>query len=313
MPLTARFLYHLKGLGRARLCSGVQRVLLGNELENALLRAAFLVALALPACAHKGTPVTATTTAGQSLADEVAVLRKQAAERDSLVTQLEGRLSLLEAEQRQLRYALAERESTAALGVRETVRIGENEPPPERAREHAPKREARPVLRLYEDRPARSSEPLAPIPEVSERLPIAPLPDLSSTRVPAPIPEAVAPIPQDGYLAAIDMVRLRDFPAALASLDAFLAAHPQDERVAKALFWRGEVLFAQKQYQPALQAFQSSLQREPQGEKAADALLKISICHKRLGSPERARAAIHQLKTQFPHSHAARLAQAEEA
>jgi TolA-binding protein len=41
--------------------------------------------------------------------------------------------------------------------------------------------------------------------------------------------------------------------------------------------------------------------------------LKIGLCHKRLGAPERARTAIDQLKTQFPQSNAARLAQAEEA
>ena len=81
----------------------------------------------------------------------------------------------------------------------------------------------------------------------------------------------------------------------------------------RALFWRGEVLFAQKRYEQALTGFQQALEREPRGEKAADALLKIGLCYQRLGQPERARATFERLKAQFPESDAARLAQAGEA
>jgi tol-pal system protein YbgF len=242
----------------------------------------------------------------------VALLSQRLAERDQLVTQLESRLSLLEAEQRQLRYALAEREAAPPL-LRETVRIGE-EPSAQEERRSQRRSEPRPVLRLYENK--RPSAPLdeaglEPIPQVSERLPVAPLPDASvATRAREPgNPEKG----NDPYLVAIDLVRRRDFGAALGALSAFLRDHPGDERVGRAQFWRGEVLFAQRQYADALSAFESALSREPQGEKAPDSLLKIGLCHKRLGAPERARAAMRQLKTQFPQSHAARLAQAEEA
>jgi tol-pal system protein YbgF len=248
-------------------------------------------------------PASEASTAASDISVQVNALQQKVAERDQLVTQLESRLSLLEAEQRQLRYALAEREAApAAVGVRETVRIGARE-----EHEREAKREVRPVLRLYEDR--RPSETaLAPVPEVSERLPVAPLPEslgLSKTRA--------SNESKDPYLSAIDLVRRRDFPAALSALSHFIATHPGDERVARALFWQGEVLFAQKSYAPALSAFETSLKQEPQGEKAADSLLKIGLCHKRLGAPDRARAAIKQLKAQFPQSNAARLAQAEEA
>jgi TolA-binding protein len=189
------------------------------------------------------------------------------AERDQLVTQLESRLSLLEAEQRQLRYALAEREA-APVGLRETVRIGDA-PGVREERESPRRKELRPVLRLYENH--RMSEAgLEPVPVVSERLPVAPLPvaplpeslGLGKTREPAGA--------SDPYLSAIDLVRRRDFPAALAALTSFLRDYPADERVARALFWRGEVLFAQKHYGEALSAFETSLSREPRGEKAPD-------------------------------------------
>jgi tol-pal system protein YbgF len=232
---------------------------------------------------------------------QLNALQTKLTERDQLVTQLESRLSLLEAEQRQLRFALAEREAAPA-GLRETVRIGAHE-------EREPKRnETRPVLRLYEERRSTSEAGLAPVPEVTERLPVAPLPESLGLASPRTQNER-----KDPYVSAIDLVRRRDFGAALSALSQFIAAHPEDERVARAQFWRGEVLFAQKSYAAALSAFETALKQEPQGEKAAHSLLKIVLCHKRLGAPERARAAIKQLKAQFPQSNAARLAQAEEA
>lgn len=265
--------------------------------------AASCLVLGLAGCAHGAGKAAVEDPQKVDLAAQLAALTEHVEQRDQLVTQLEGRLSLLEAEQRQLRYALAEREA-APVGLRETVRIGE------RSHEDVPrepKREARPVLRLYEDKRASGGEQeLQSVPVVSERLPVAPLPSsLGMARAPSD--------DRDSYLAAIDLLRRRDFAAALAALDAFLASTPADERAGRALFWRGEVLFAQKRYDQALSAFESSLSREPRGEKAADSLLKIGLCHKRLGAPDRARDAMNQLKSQFPQSHAARLAQAEEA
>ena len=260
--------------------------------------------LGLSACAHGAEPAPDGNAADVS--SQLAQFEQRLAERDQLVTQLESRLSLLEAEQRQLRFALAEREAAPLVGVRETVRIGEASPVREE-RAESRRQEQRPVLRLYENR--RSSDaPLESIPEVSERLPVAPLPaSLGLGRAPEPATGS------DPYLSAIDLVRRRDFAAALTALGAFLRDHPTDERVARAQFWRGEVLFAQKQYVDALSAFESALSREPRGEKAPDSLLKIGLCHKRLGAPDRARAAMDKLKLQFPQSNAARLAQAEEA
>jgi tol-pal system protein YbgF len=269
---------------------------LAHGALGALVLSAMACAPAAPAHATPG------ALSSEQMVAKMAALQHQLDEREQMVTQLESRLSLLEAEQRQLRYTLAEREA-APLGLRETVRIGAPEEP---ARE--PKRAQRPVLRLYEERrPGEAA--LAPVPEVEERLPVAPLPESlgGPVRPPAEVEG------KDPYLVAIDLVRRREFSAALAALSRFIASHPGDERVARAEFWRGEVLFAQKSYAPALSAFESSLKQQPRGEKAADSLLKIGLCHKRLGAPERAREAIKQLKAQFPQSHAARLAQAEEA
>jgi TolA-binding protein len=96
-------------------------------------------------------------------------------------------------------------------------------------------------------------------------------------------------------------------------LDIFLRRFVDHPRAGKVMFWRGEVLFAQREYALALAAYERSLAREPRGEKAADALLKISLCHRQLGSPERARSALERLKSQFPDSEAALMVQREDA
>ena len=73
--------------------------------------------LSASACAHGAKPAAAKAPAGD-LAERVELLSQRLAERDQLVTQLESRLSLLEAEQRQLRYALAEREAAPQIAPR---------------------------------------------------------------------------------------------------------------------------------------------------------------------------------------------------
>jgi tol-pal system protein YbgF len=289
---------------------------------EALRGAALSLVLMGLGCARQPVPL-----ASPTVPAEMDELKVQLAARDRRVDQLEGRLAMLEASQRELREALRDR---APSGVRETVRIGEHQPasarPPTKheealasGRERA---EARPLLRLYEDHPprlsghagsasARSDRPaLMPVPEVDERLPIAPVPSLASVARDSAI---AAPDASDTYRRALDLVRQRAFPEALRVLDSFLAHHAHDARAPRAHFWRGEVLFAQRAYGEALPAYEMALARDPEGEKAADALLKIGLCHKQLGAPERARGAFTRLRAQFPGSSAARMLKEEDA
>lgn len=277
----------------------------GNVRGRANGFAACALLASLAGCASAPKPEA--EAAGESrLAARLDALEQRLAEREQLISQLESRLSLLEAEGRQLRYALAEREASP-LGLDENARAKAATPAREPRESVTSKKEARPVLRLY-DSPVHAASTLEEVPVVHEKLAVAPVPQSLGLDSPAPSEAAF-----DLYVAAIDALRQRDFGAALRELARFVDTHPDDPRVGRALFWRGEALFAQKRYAAALRAFESSLAREPDGEKAPDCLLKMSLCHKRLGAHERARAAMERLKNQFPQSDAARLAQAEEA
>lgn len=259
------------------------------------------------ACGHQNARAKEPVVPAAKTSDEVAQLRAEIAERDRRLNQLENRLALIEAEQRQHRYTLESlTASEAQPGIRETVRI--SAPPQDDsalAAEPPKAREPRPVLRLYEQSTRTSSAPLMSVPEVNEKLPRF-VPTLSA--------DAKAPLAaEDLYRLALDLVRKRDFDNALVALNDFLVRYPDDPRAPRALYWRGEVLFAQRDYARALAAFETSLAREPEGEKAPDAWLRVSRCHLRLGEKERAKDALERLKTQFPNSDAARLAAQEDA
>jgi tol-pal system protein YbgF len=326
-----------------------------------------LALLLLPACAHGGASAAslAATQAAASAA-EVDALKAQLAAREQTVSQLEGRLAMLEAAQRQLRAELeAERtlpplQEAAAreLGARETVRIGARAregravapPVPTTVSPPAPASEARPVLRLSGDRRESEHRELTSswaTPTTSDRLLVSPVPALSSpasrvgsqaqephastgrpsatsaaSRAPgaggatpaAPVATSLAatkPEADDLYLHALDLLRRRELPEALRELDAFVSASPSDPRIARAQFWRGELLFAEHQFARALSAYEQALRRDSTGDKAADTLLRIARCHRRLGESDRARAALLRLRTQFPDSAAARQAEHE--
>jgi len=328
-----------------------------------------LALLLLPACAHGAASAASVAATQAASAAEVDALKAQLAAREQTVAQLEGRLAMLEAAQRQLRAELeAERAlpplqeaAVRELGARETVRIGA------RAREAKPAAapvvivspppvpsETRPVLRLSGERKESAQRELTSswvAPTTSERLLVSPVPALSSvatTRgaradearalpgrtsgtstssasaaagassagpvapvVPVVPAAAAKPEPDDLYLHALDLLRRRELPEALRELDAFVRTSPSDPRFARAQFWRGELLFAEHQFARALSAYEQALLRDSTSDKAADTLLRIARCHRRLGASDRARAALLRLRTQFPDSAAARQAEQE--
>lgn len=272
---------------------------------------------------------------------ELSRLRAELRERDATVAQLEGRLALLEAEQRELRHRLAQQPDGA---TRESVRIGRATTEAEREpaapiEVHAPATEGpRPLLRLHNERRAGSASWSPSQRELSlssregehERLSVAAVPALPSPgERPLVTPSAVASEPGQRKAASREPAPLRDESAAadaryrrarelaeqresgeaLREFDGFLREFPEDGRVARAHFTRGELLFAEREYARALVAFELALQREPAGEQAAHSLLQIARCQFRLGASERGKASITQLKARFPDSAAARRAE----
>lgn len=205
----------------------------------------------------------------------------------------------------------------------------------------APRRsEPRPVLRLY-------GSPQTPLPEAMLRAPELPSAgtvsaSMAASMAPpiAPIPMAaaaaarvnpnaadaayasVAPIPlappqpqrprADGvttlYRAALGDLRGRRFTEALAGFDRIITSSASHRLAPSARYWRAEVLYIQRRYRDALAGFQAYLRRHADGNKAPDALLKVSLCRRRMGDRAGAQRALEQLRRDYPSSIAARTA-----
>lgn len=255
---------------------------------------------------------------------ELERMRVMLAEREQTIIQLNGKLALLEARRDELAEQLAAFEQEQASEAARTERSEAAEREEELARA-AQRRESepRPVLRLHGDRSDVRSSSASEFtstwqpPVTRERLSVTPVPSLSaasgaSSPSAASAPVAVAPArsaeAEALYVQALDLVRKREFAPALRELDAFLRAFPGDARAVRVLFWRGEVLFAQREYARALTSYEEVLEREPRGDKAADALLRVARCQRRLGAAERARSTLAELRERFPESEAARVA-----
>jgi tol-pal system protein YbgF len=128
----------------------------------------------------------------------------------------------------------------------------------------------------------------------------ATIPDESTTG------SALDPEAKRAYDAALSLVNGRQYGPALEALTAFLVRWPDHPYVDHAMYWRGECYFAQGDYARAAEQFEGVLARFPAGMKAPDALLKLGMCHQKLGHVAQARACFDRLVRDYPQSDAAR-------
>jgi tol-pal system protein YbgF len=112
------------------------------------------------------------------------------------------------------------------------------------------------------------------------------------------------------YDAALALVNAKQYGPGLDALTAFLVKWPDHPYADHAMYWRGECYFAQADYARASEQFEGVLARFPAGMKAPDALLKLGMCHQKLGHSAQARACFDRLAQDYPQSDAARRAPA---
>ncbi len=115
------------------------------------------------------------------------------------------------------------------------------------------------------------------------------------------------------YRAALELVHGRQLERALAALTIFIDRHPGHPHAEGARYWRAEVRYAQREYALALAGFEELLRIAPAHGRAADALLKIGLCHQRMGDLARAHLVFQRVQRQFPDTEAARAASRQDA
>ncbi len=263
--------------------------------------------------------------------------------RDQRIRELESRLAMSTSELHSLRSELDEARERG-----ESVRIGPPAAPRARTEEAAPdftilasddddsaSSGSRPVLRLY-GAPAAEVSVLAgppapsylaapppgaigrlPVvltpgePDLVPAIPMSPIfvaPELA-TAVDSVVDEAAA----EEYRVALAHVSAREWELALDTLARFVEAHPDHAYADNAMYWRGEVLYARRDYAGAITELTSMIERFPRGNKVPDALLRIGFAYQRLGESERARDIFRRVREQYPGTVAARTASREDA
>jgi len=129
--------------------------------------------------------------------------------------------------------------------------------------------------------------------------------DAADARPEAARSSALDPDAKKAYDTALAQVQARQYDKGLEGLNAFLVRWPDHPYAENAMYWRGEAYFAQGEYLRAAEQFEAVIARF-NGSKAADALLKVGMCHDRLGSSQRAREYWDRLKREYPRSDAAK-------
>jgi len=124
---------------------------------------------------------------------------------------------------------------------------------------------------------------------------------------------ALADLPEEGraiYDAALlDRSRGND-DVARQGLEEFLSRYPNSELTGDALYWLGEMAYANGEHDEALVHLNAVVEGHPGSERRPDAMLKVVFCYRELGQPERARAALAKLKNDYPDSEQAALGDA---
>lgn len=112
------------------------------------------------------------------------------------------------------------------------------------------------------------------------------------------------------YNAARDHIRAREFPEAIASLQAFADRHPDHSLTPNAWYWLGEVQLASRNVDEARTAFQTVIDQFPANAKVPDSLYKLGIIAQQSGNADQARQLFQRVIADYPDSQSAQLAQA---
>ena len=113
--------------------------------------------------------------------------------------------------------------------------------------------------------------------------------------------------PEQQYAAALKSYEARHYEQARKQFAAFMDTFQGHKLLPNALYWTGEIWYAQGRYERAAQAFAQVVQSYPRHAKSPDALLKLAYAAMRQGRVDQARSYLDRLENNYPDSGASRL------
>lgn len=112
----------------------------------------------------------------------------------------------------------------------------------------------------------------------------------------------VAPTPDSTYMKGLDTFKAGDMPAARDIFTKFLERYPQHDLAANAQYWIGETYYSEKNYEPAILAFQEVIKVYPLKDKVPAAMLKQALAFKAINDTKSAKYVLKKLGEGFPKS-----------
>ncbi len=184
-------------------------------------------------------------------------------------------------------------------------------PPTSSPLSREPEWEDAPAPAVRQEPPAVAQRPADDGPELSA--PIDTRPEVAT--LPAPIGAGPRDLgtpsadEQAAYDRAFRALRETRYPDSARLFREFLDQYPDSSYAPNALYWLAETYYVTREFANALTHFQALLDRYPGSNKEGDALLKIGFSHFELRQWNEARAALEQVRAQFPNTTLARLAE----
>lgn len=237
------------------------------------LHALAALSLALPAVACTGARAQQTEADVQALRDELDELKRSQAAARVQYDELKARLVMVEERADSARVDRARRDS-GWIPKLPTVKV---EP---KVAEAAPE---------PDPPPAPSGPPSEPPPQAEA--------DKGKTDQAAAL-----------YNQAKTLLDAEQLPAARGLFERLLQAYPDHDLADNALYWIGEIWYAQAQWVKAAQAFLRVAKDYPRGNKVPDAMYKLAKSYEKMGDDPGAGEVLKQLERQYPGTPAAKRA-----
>jgi tol-pal system protein YbgF len=115
-------------------------------------------------------------------------------------------------------------------------------------------------------------------------------------------PKEVAPTPESTYMKGLDAFKAGDLPGARETFTKFLEQYPQHDLAANAQYWIGETYYSEKNYEPAILAFQEVIKVYPLKDKVPAAMLKQAMAFRAIDDSKSAKYVLKKLTEGYPKS-----------
>ena len=164
--------------------------------------------------------------------------------------------------------------------------------------------------RIHQMEQAGTSAPVAEPPMAgSGTVPPVAQPAVVSTTPTAPVQPADPAQERDAYQNAFQELKDGRYEQAISAFESFLSRYPAGSYAGNAQYWLGEANYVTRRFQAAESEFKKVLAGHPDSPKVADALLKLGFTYYELGKWDSARSSLNEVKTRFPNTTVAKLAE----